>query len=184
MQAETRSLLFLGLWLLTFLGMPIGGGLARLIVGPANTPVSGLLAGAIAGAAIGLAQWLVLRRAFDVNLVWIAATAAGLAIGSAVAQTLIGNSMDVAPVALRGLVSGAFVGALQWLVLREVAPNAWIWFIVVAVAWPLAWSITRAVGVDMSQGWVVFGSTGAIAFAACTAAGLWLIGLGHTSFAP
>jgi hypothetical protein len=164
--------LFYGLWLLTFLGMPIGGGLARLIVGPADSPMRGLLAGAIAGAIIGLAQWLVLRQARPVSPIWIAATAAGLAIGFALSLALVGNGMSATDVALRGLIAGLAIAALQWLVLRGVLPNAWIWAVAVAIGWPLAWTITRAVGVDLSQNWAVFGASGAIVFAVITAIAL------------
>lgn len=172
MQFETRPALFYGLWLLTFLGMPIGGGLARLIVGPADSPVRGLMAGVIAGVIIGLAQWLVLRQARPIGPVWIAVTAAGLGFGFAIAQALIGNGMTATDVALRGLICGVLIAALQWLILRDALPNAWIWAVVVAVGWPLAWTITRAIGVDLSQNWVVFGASGAIAFAIVTAVAL------------
>jgi hypothetical protein len=172
MQFETRPIVFYGLWLLTFLGMPIGGGLARLIVGPADTVVRSLLAGALAGAVIGLAQWLMLRQVRPIGPVWIAATAAGLGLGFALAQALVGNSMGATEVALRGLICGAVIAALQWLASRDVVPNAWIWSVAVFIGWPLAWTITRAIGVDLSQNWVVFGASGAIVFAIITAVAL------------
>jgi hypothetical protein len=165
-------MLFYGLWLLIFLGMPIGGGLARLIVGPADSPLSALLAGLIAGAVIGLAQWLMLRQVRPIGPVWIAATAAGLGLGVALVQALVGNGMGAAEVALRGLICGIVIATLQWLVLREAFSIAWVWAVVVAISWPLAWTITLAVGVDMSQGWVVFGASGAIVFAIITAVAL------------
>jgi hypothetical protein len=49
-------------WLLTFLGFPLGGLLALVLVGSVEGVVSGALGGALAGAVIGAAQWLVLRR--------------------------------------------------------------------------------------------------------------------------
>jgi hypothetical protein len=48
-------------WMLTFLGFPLGGVLALLVVGSVDGVVSGALGGALAGAVIGAAQWLVLR---------------------------------------------------------------------------------------------------------------------------
>jgi hypothetical protein len=49
-------------WMLAFLGFPIGGFLALVLVGSVERVVSGALGGALAGAVIGVAQWLVLRR--------------------------------------------------------------------------------------------------------------------------
>ena len=49
-------------WMLAFLGFPLGGLLALLLVGSVEGVVSGALGGALAGAVIGAAQWLVLRR--------------------------------------------------------------------------------------------------------------------------
>ena len=46
-------------WVLTFFSFPIAGLLANL-VGSVTTPVRAILAGAIAGATLGLVQWLVL----------------------------------------------------------------------------------------------------------------------------
>ncbi len=169
MQTETRSLMFFGLWMLTFLGMPIGGGLARLIIGPADVPLRGLLGGLIAGAVIGLAQWLALRQTREISPLWIAATSAGLGVGFAAALALVGNDLSATSVTVRAAISGIAIAALQWLVLREVVPNAWVWALVVAVAWPVAWTITRVIGVDLTQGWVVFGAAGAIVFALVTA---------------
>ena len=49
-------------WMLAFLGFPIGGFLALVLVGSVERVVSGALGGALAGVVIGVAQWLVLRR--------------------------------------------------------------------------------------------------------------------------
>ncbi len=49
-------------WMLAFLGFPLGGELALLVVGPVEGVASGALGGALAGAVIGAAQWLALRR--------------------------------------------------------------------------------------------------------------------------
>ncbi len=168
MQLESRPVLFFGLWMLTFLGMPIGGGIARLVVGPADTAIRALLAGLLAGAVIGFVQWLMLRQLWPVSPLWIAATAAGLGIGSALSVVVVGNGLSTGAVVLRGLITGVVIAALQWLLLRDIAPNAWLWAFAVAAGWPLAWFVTKTVGVDLAQYWVVFGSSGAIVFSALT----------------
>jgi hypothetical protein len=43
-------------WMPAFLGFPLGGELALLVVGPVEGALSGALGGALAGAVIGAAQ--------------------------------------------------------------------------------------------------------------------------------
>jgi hypothetical protein len=45
----------------------------------------------------------------------------------------------------------------------------------VALAWPLGWMVTWAVGVDVERGYAVFGSTGALVLTAITGATMLLI---------
>ncbi|MBC8162293.1 MAG: hypothetical protein H7Z42_13880, partial [Roseiflexaceae bacterium] len=45
-------------WMVTFLGFPLGGAAAYALVRSVDTPLRGLLGGLIAGAILGLAQWL------------------------------------------------------------------------------------------------------------------------------
>lgn len=53
---------------------------------------------------------------------------------------------------------------------------ATLWVVVVAIGWALGWTVTRAAGVDLSRGWIVFGASGALAFAALTGLVLlWLL---------
>src|SRR4051794_28023118 len=54
-------------WMLAFLGFPLGGLLALVLVGSVEGVVSGALGGALAGGVIGAAQWLVLRRYLRVD---------------------------------------------------------------------------------------------------------------------
>jgi hypothetical protein len=73
-------------WMLTFLGFPLGGVLALLVVGSIDGAASGALAGALAGAVIGAAQWLVLRRYMSVGPAWVLVTALGVATGDGVGR--------------------------------------------------------------------------------------------------
>ncbi len=154
--------------MIAFLGFPIGGELALLLVGPVEGAVSGALGGALAGAVIGAAQWLVLRRYLRVGPEWILATALGVAIGDAVGGLLTGAGTGIGALLITGLTTGVTVGLLQWWLLRGRLLVASLWPPVVAIAWPLGWTVTWATGIDVDRGYYVFGALGALGFAAIT----------------
>src|SRR4051812_30469013 len=92
-------------WLPTFLAFPLGGFLAIETIGSLHDPVSAGAGGLLAGAVIGLGQWLALRPRVGVE--WIAATAAAMAAGSALAAAATAAGSDLADVLITGLVTGA-----------------------------------------------------------------------------
>jgi hypothetical protein len=168
-------------WMLTFLGFPLGGLLALVLVGSVEGAASGALGGALAGAVIGAAQWLVLRRYLRVGPEWILATALGVAIGDALGVLLTGAGTGIGALLITGLATGVAVGLLQWgLFLRGRLLVASVWVPVVAIAWPLGWTVTWAAGVDVERGYAVFGSTGALVFAALTGLAMLLMLCGRT----
>jgi hypothetical protein len=162
-------------WMLAFLGFPIGGLLALVLVGSVEGAASGALAGALAGAVIGTAQWLVLRRYLRVGPGWVLATALGVPIGDAVGALITEAGTGIGDLLITGLATGVAVGLLQWWLLRDRVQSARLWPLVVAVAWPLGWTVTWAAGVDVERSYAVFGSTGALVFAAITGATMWLM---------
>jgi hypothetical protein len=163
-------------WMLAFLGFPLGGFLALVVVGSMEGMVSGALGGALAGAVIGAAQWLVLRRYMRVGPEWILATALGLAIGDALGALLTGAGTEIGDLLIIGLATGVAVGLLQWgLFLRGRLLRARLWPLVVAVAWPVGWTVTWAFGIDVERGYFVFGSSGALVFAAITGLAMLLM---------
>jgi hypothetical protein len=167
-------------WMLAFLGFPLGGFLA-LVVGSVEGVVTGALGGALAGAVIGAAQWLVLRRYMRVGPEWILATALGVAIGDAVGALLTGAGTGIGALLLTGLVTGVAVGLLQWgLVLRSRILLGSLWPPVVAIAWPIGWTVTWAFGIDVERGYYAFGASGALVFAAITGLAMLLILRGRT----
>jgi hypothetical protein len=168
-------------WMLAFLGFPLGGLLALMVVGLVEGAVSGALGGALAGAGIGAAQWLVLRRYLRVGPEWILATALGVAIGDGVGALLTGAATGIGALLITGLATGIAAGLLQWgLFLRERVLAAGLWPPVVAIAWPLGWTVTWAAGVDVERGYYVFGSTGALVFATLTGLAMLLMLRGRT----
>jgi hypothetical protein len=110
-----------------------------------------LLAGAMEGAILGGAQWLVLRWWVPAIRwqAWIGATAAGATIawGIGLLPSTIGGLDSIAPSILvssavvLGLVFVLSLGGAQWWVLRRHLAKAGWWIIVNAVAWPMGVAI-------------------------------------------
>jgi len=168
-------------WMLAFLGFPVGGLLALVLVGSVEGVVSGALGGALAGAVIGAAQWLVLRRYLRVGPEWILATALGVAIGDALGALLTGAGTGLGALVVTGLATGVAVGLLQWvLVLRGRLLVASLWPPVVGIAWPLGWTVTWAFGIDVERSYYVFGASGALVFAAISGLAMLLMLRGRT----
>src|SRR5215210_1338449 len=161
--------------MMTFLGFPVGGALALLLVGSIDGAADGALGGGVAGAVIGAAQWLVLRGRLRMTPLWIAATALGLALGDGVGAALTGTGTTIGDLLITGLVCGVAVGLPQGALLGRCVRVTGLWTFVVALAWPLGWTVTWAVGVDVERVYAVFGSTGALVFAAITGVTMLLI---------
>lgn len=163
-------------WGATFLGFPLGGLAGWALAGAVVTPLDGALAGAATGAVIGAAQWLALRPRLALTPWWIAATAAGMSGGLALGVALLGMDTEGVGLLLRGLLTGAAIGSAQWLLLRRVVAGAALWPLVVGLGWGIGWAVTRAVGVDLTLHWPVFGSTGACVFQLLTGLALaWML---------
>jgi hypothetical protein len=163
-------------WMLAFLGFPLGGLLALVVVGSMEGVASGALGGALAGAVIGAAQWLVLRRYLRVGPEWVLVTALGVAIGDALGAVLTGANTGIGALLITGLATGVAVGLLQWgLLLRGRLLRASLWPPVVAIAWPVGWTVTWATGIDVERGYFVFGASGALVFAAITGLAMLLM---------
>ena len=183
-ERKTGGWRFFLWWMLAFLGFPIGGWLAFVLVGSVEGVVSGALGGALAGAVIGAAQWLVLRRypRLRIGPEWILATALGVAIGDALGALLTGAGTGLGALLITGLATGVAVGLLQWgLALRDQLPLASLWPPVVAIAWPVGWTVTWASGIDVERGYYAFGASGALVFAAITGLAMLLMLRGRTS---
>src|ERR671939_171801 len=78
-------------WGLAFLGFPIGGAAATLLVGPIDTVGAAALGGAVAGGGFGGAKWLVLRRRLPLSVLGPPVTAGAMALGLALALVVLGD---------------------------------------------------------------------------------------------
>ena len=106
------------LWPLSILvGLPIGGYVADLVVDGVDSVGAAIVAGLIAGAIVGGAEWFALRR--WVSWLWIPATTVGLAVGLAAGADLVDYGIDRVDLALMGAVTGLGVGIMQALVLAR-----------------------------------------------------------------
>jgi hypothetical protein len=144
-------------WLPTFLAFPLGGLLAFETVGSVTNAGTAAAAGLLAGAVIGAGQWLALRNE-GVDHRWPLATAAAMAAGSALAVAATGGGTDTTDLVLTGAVAGSVVGVAQAALLGRAN-----WAVVTAASWALAWLISAGVLAQQAdEGFVVFGSSGAL----------------------
>ena len=166
-------------WLAVFLVYPIGGFLGRLIANPADGFVFAFIAAAVAGAIIGLAQWLALGRHVSV-MPWVGATALGLGASFVIVQAIGATSSTAAPVI--GLVTGLGVGIAQSLLRSDRIPMAAIWIPTMGIAWAIAWVVTTSIGVQAEAGWPVVGLSGSLTAQVLT--GVVLVAIGRRRVQP
>jgi len=109
--------------------------------------VPGIILGILFGVMVGVLQWLVLRRHISRAYWWIAATVAGLTIGTPLGIVAL-SPVFTGPIGVSGLswlyfvpraaiVAGVVVGLLQRLVLRRHVNGTWWWLLPSALTWPV-----------------------------------------------
>ena len=160
-------------WLASFVGFPLGGLAAMLLVGPVDSTVAAVLGGLVTGSVLGTAQAVALRADRRTAVRWVLATALGLTAGLTLGSGLVGFGTGLSDLALQGAVSGALVGLAQALAiratrLRRVGALAAAWPAYLAGAWALGWTITTTSGVQVEDQFTVFGAAGAITVAVLT----------------
>jgi hypothetical protein len=162
-------------WGATLLAFPIAGLAARAVAGPVDEVWTAMLAGAVAGAVIGSAQWLALRR-IGADARWIAATGVGLALGLGLGFAIFDYGDTVGDMWIVGALSGAGIGMAQWWLLRGMVGSlAWLWVPATAVVWALGWTVTTAIGVDPDDRWANPGLSGAATITVLLGAVLWVL---------
>ena len=155
--------------LAALLGFPIGGYIANLTVGAVDSVGPALAGGLIAGAVVGAAQWLALRK--FVPWLWIAATSVGMSAGLAVGAAAVDYSVDRADLMLMGAITGLGVGVLQALVLaRQGFAGAVWWAVANPPTWALAWLISSyVISANIDERFTNFGASGVLLYALVTA---------------
>jgi hypothetical protein len=157
-------------WLVTFLGFPLGGLVAELVVGPVDGLIAAFIGGAITGLILGAVQAWALRPLGIPTPAWIGSTGAGLAVGLTVGAAAVDYGTSMGDLALQGAICGVAVGIAQAIVLRaRVGGVAFVWVPVLGACWVLGWVVTTAIGVDVESQYTVFGSSGALVVTIVTA---------------
>jgi hypothetical protein len=149
---------------LSLLGIPLAGYLGWGVMGHVDSVTPALIGGALTGAGIGFAQWLMLRRSLGVGLEWILATSAGLAVGLAIGAAVVSYETTTSQLVIMGAIQGAFVGIAQGTVLRNRFSLWPVWMIAMPVLFSVSWVVTDVV-IDSGQQFTVFGASGTVAFA-------------------
>jgi hypothetical protein len=162
-------------WLPTFVAFIAGGAIAIAVTGPVTTLTAALGGGALAGAVLGVGQWLALRGRLPKTEWWIPATAVGQAVGLAAGAALVGYRTGLQDLAIQGAITGIGVGILQALVLRPHVATWFWWAIAMPPLWALGWIVTTLGGVQVDQHFTNFGALGAITFSVLS--GLLLVQL-------
>ena len=148
-------------WTPTFLAFPIGGLIAKLIFGPANSVIKSVGGGLIVGLVVGLFQFLSLKN-YGISTSWVVATAISATVAALINSYAFSFNFDSASLAGSGLVAGILIGISQSLSQSRDLKFVTIWTISTAIAWSLAWFITSKVIVDPEAQYHVFGSSGAL----------------------
>jgi hypothetical protein len=151
-------------WLLTALAFPPAGYVGHLISGPVDSPTASVIGGLIAGAAIGAAQWALLRR-HGIGPAWIVATAIGLAGGLAAGAALVSYETGLGALVVMGFMSGLGVGMAQARMLGSTGRRV-AWSLLTAAVWALGWTVSTSIGIAVQEQFVVFGISGALVAAA------------------
>lgn len=151
------------------LGFPVGGGIANLTIGAVDSVGAALAGGLIAGAVVGAAEWLALRRI--VPWTWIAATSIAMAAGLAVGAALVDYGIGRVDLMLMGAMTGAVVGGTQALVLARQGISGAVWWAVAnPPAWALAWLVSSyVISANIDERFTNFGASGCVLYAVLTA---------------
>ena len=157
-------------WVRWCVVLSIGGGVggfisAALGVGRLQTP-GGFANWTAFGVAIGVSEWLVLRRHVDIGPFWAVFSALGWSVWSFFEAAKM-------PPYFGWSAAGVSVGVLQWLILKRIRAGAVWWIPANLVGWLVAGTLGTAFGfillgagvplpVAWVLGWAFVGLVGAV----------------------
>jgi hypothetical protein len=149
--------------MVSFLGYPLGGYAAYLLVGRVESLGPALAGGLLTGVVLGAMQVWALGQARPHLIPWVTATAVGLMAGVAMGAALVDYQTDVGSLVIQGAVSGAAVGLAQAVVLvPQLGALAAAWSLYLSGTFALGWATTTWAGIDVDQQFTIFGSSGAL----------------------
>lgn len=153
-------------WFAGFLGgFIVASGFVDLVgFGPVQAVFAYSILGLFLGSVVGLIQWRVIRRRVAGTFLWVAASAAGMAVaggaGYGIAVLIFGYSEDLEGLGTFGAVlgwtlvaacGGALTGALQSRAMRRHSPWAGWWVVASTVGWGLSMAVAGTVIVMASR---------------------------------
>jgi hypothetical protein len=146
----------------TFIGFPLAGLAARAVAGNIDDTRAALIGGLAAGAVLGAAQAMGMRRHRRRPEAWITGTAIGFAVGLTIGASTVDYATDAASLATMGALTGLGVGIAQALVLVGGRTQKLAWAATTPALWALGWLITSQVIVDADRQHANFGASGAL----------------------
>ncbi len=142
-----------GFWLQWVFLTLVGFLVSLLFIEIGVRPYVGVVQGLTGGAAIGLAQWVVLKQILPQASRWILACALSWGLVGASSLGALGwmapTTEDIAFRLIHGVFDGAVVGALtglgQWLTIQKQVARDRTWIFASAASWalglPLGWAV-------------------------------------------
>lgn len=128
-------------------GMLLGFLPTVLLVNVLNLGLAQIIVPVLAGAIIGFAQWIVLRRYVTSSSRWElgdgTSWAAGYVLGLLLVQMLPSTVFFVE--ILVYLLFGVIVALVQWPVLRREIPNVFVWILACSLGWAAGFLASQAV---------------------------------------
>ncbi len=148
-------------WVPTLLAFPLGGAIAKIAFGGASNLGRSVGGGLIVGIAVGLIQFIAIKR-YGITTSWITATLVATGVAAVVNSFVFSFKFDSVSLTGSGLVAGLIVGIAQAFSQSRDLRFVLVWSISTAIAWSLAWLITSKVIVDPEAQYQIFGSSGAL----------------------